>query len=136
MEIRAHHRRQLEVPLDERPQVEARPATLSRVPGRDVRGSRERPGIDEGFRIRKDPGELHILEQGPEVAGWIVQRSGGGLNCRRGGNPTSRAARDRQDEDGNEPPDESEWSVHRRFLPGTESFTTRRGAAQRSGRRN
>ena len=69
-------RRQLEVPRDERAQVEPRVAARALEPSDDCGWRRERPGIGEGLRIREDPRELDGREQRAEIAGGVVEPLG------------------------------------------------------------
>lgn len=79
----------LEVRLDEGPQVESRPAPL-RLIGRHDRGGRSaRHGVHERLAVGEDPGQLHIVKQDAEGARRLIARG------RRRGERGRRARRRR-----------------------------------------
>src|SRR5439155_3556824 len=101
---------QLELPLHERPQVEPGHSARRVVARGDHARREERPGVDEGLRVREDARQLDDLKQGAEIVGGIVKNRlvevGGGS----GGCAGRRGARDRRREE--QPPPTSTTSTN------------------------
>src|SRR5882672_11088540 len=97
----AHRPGHLEVLLDESLEAEPRSGSRGRVAGDDFPRGEPRPGIGERLRVREDPRELDVMEQGAEVVGRVVACAGRwgrapgrddkGGNCCEGSGPHPEA---------------------------------------------